>query len=436
MKNCLKGLGVIALSLLVSVSGVNATTATAKINTNACTKVYTNYYFFLEAETSEYMTTNNARTMRNTNIATYKNHFYSTNFNPENVGYGQVNVSRNSYDSADGITSMSLETFYKNVLRASNERNGAYSFGNNNYFFIHDWYKFVAGMPEDGGASLSIANFNYPELMRATMDADTEMVRIDAIRYQNNSTFSVNIARSNYRNFGSAPVRIGNKYSWYLHPAVYYVQYCAEKPVNYNYLEYVGNGANVYNVPAKQTFEAGKYATVSSVVPVNPGYTFVGWSTYPNATTPNYYAGNVVYNSTTLYAVWSKTAQNTYSVVYRANTTDNVANMPDAITKNVGENTTISTVTPVRKGYTFLGWSSVSGATTIESKYNAGSTYTDGKDLVLYAVWKKDSSNNNNNTIENPKTGVEDYILPFGGVTLASLAGFVALKKKKSFLQF
>lgn len=430
MKNCLKGLSVLALSLLVSITGVNAnTTATAKINTSACETVYTNYYFFLEAETDSYMTTNNPRTMRHANIATYKNHFYSTNFNQNNVGYGQIDVSRNSYDSVDGITSMSLQTFYKNVLRASESANGSYSYGNSNYFFIHDWYKFVNGTPENGGNSLSIRNFGYNQLVNATMDADTEMVRIDSIRYQRNSTFSVEVTRSNYRNFGNTPVRINGK-NWYLHPAVYYVQYCSEKAsATLRYVRYYSNGENVTNMPYTETFREYGKAYVSDKTPVRAGYKFNGWNTRANGNGVRYYAGEVLYSDIDLYAQWIPDTTATYSIVYYSNTNDTVTNMPSTQTFVQGTSATISTLTPARKGYTFVNWKTSNGVV-----YKAGETVS--KDLTLYAEWKKNDTNNSGTLPDNPKTGVEDYILPFGGVTLAALAGVVGLKKKKSFLQF
>lgn len=46
--------------------------------------------------------------------------------------------------------------------------------------------------------------------------------------------------------------------------------------------------------------------------------------------------------------------------------------------------------TPTRDGYTFLGWSTSSSSTTAE--YSAGQTITVSGDLVLFAIWQKNTT--------------------------------------------
>ena len=75
-------------------------------------------------------------------------------------------------------------------------------------------------------------------------------------------------------------------------------------------LNYDANGGT--GAPASQTYKAtSEYEkshsfTISSQVPTREGYTFLGWSTNPNATTADRQPGGsiVVTGTTTLYAVW------------------------------------------------------------------------------------------------------------------------------------
>jgi len=59
---------------------------------------------------------------------------------------------------------------------------------------------------------------------------------------------------------------------------------------------------------------------------------------------------------------------------------------PTDQTKYYGTDLTLSSTVPTRSGYTFLGWSSSSTATS--ATYGAGGTYTSNETITLYAVWK------------------------------------------------
>lgn len=211
-------------------------------------------------------------------------------------------------------------------------------------------------------------------------------------------------------------------------------------PIKNNHkLIYDGNAQNVTNVPNTVIFVEGDTLIIDNGIPVRPGYVFLGWNENKNAkkADPNY-AANTKHigkdKDITLYAIWKEKDNNEYSITYLPNTTDVVSNMPSVEVIEIGNNATISTMVPVRTGYKFLGWSTVEGATTPDENYKGGSTYRDGKDLVLYAVWEKENSDAN--LPENPKTGITDYIVPFSSVAIASGAGISILRKKKSFLQF
>lgn len=77
-------------------------------------------------------------------------------------------------------------------------------------------------------------------------------------------------------------------------------------------------------------------------------------------------------------------AKSSYKVSFNAN---EGSGAPSAQTKWYGESLKLSTTKPTRTGYTFLGWSTSSSATS--ATYAAGATYTSNSALSLYAVWKQ-----------------------------------------------
>ena len=98
-----------------------------------------------------------------------------------------------------------------------------------------------------------------------------------------------------------------------------------------------------------------------------------GWSDfYSNSGLP-------VYGSHT-FTVPAKTH---YTVSYNANSGSGA---PSAQTKWHGETLTLSSTKPTRTGYTFLGWSTSSTATS--ATYAAGGSYTANAAATLYAVWR------------------------------------------------
>lgn len=161
---------------------------------------------------------------------------------------------------------------------------------------------------------------------------------------------------------------------------------------------------------------------ISTTKPTRSGYVFLGWSTNSGATTPSYsnpkksYTSDTINvnssstengtNSLTIYAVWRQSSTNpsiAYSVtlVYNANGGTGAPD-PQIIVRddpNVQVSITISTVTPTRSGYSFLGWAKTSSASTPEysnpstsstsSTYyaNVGSESNPDRVVNIYAVW-------------------------------------------------
>lgn len=76
-------------------------------------------------------------------------------------------------------------------------------------------------------------------------------------------------------------------------------------------------------------------------------------------------------------------AWTSYSIKYNAN---GGSGAPGAQTKWKDQTLKLSTTKPTRTGYTFLGWSTSSTATT--ATYSAGGNYTANSAATLYAVWK------------------------------------------------
>lgn len=76
-------------------------------------------------------------------------------------------------------------------------------------------------------------------------------------------------------------------------------------------------------------------------------------------------------------------AWTSYTITYNAN---GGSGAPSSQTKWKGQALTLSSTKPTRTGYSFLGWSTSSTATS--ATYSAGGSYTNDSAATLYAVWK------------------------------------------------
>lgn len=77
-------------------------------------------------------------------------------------------------------------------------------------------------------------------------------------------------------------------------------------------------------------------------------------------------------------------AWTSYTVSYNAN---GGSGAPSSQTKWKDQTLTLSSTKPTRTGYTFLGWSTSSSATS--ATYSAGDSYTANAGVTLYAVWSE-----------------------------------------------
>lgn len=95
----------------------------------------------------------------------------------------------------------------------------------------------------------------------------------------------------------------------------------------------------------------------------------------------------------------------TYTVSYNAN---GGTGAPSSQTKTYGQTLTLSSTKPTRTGYTFLGWSTSSTATS--ATYSAGGSYTANTSATLYAVWQKNPVGIAVNTNNFPDDNFRNYV--------------------------
>lgn len=150
-------------------------------------------------------------------------------------------------------------------------------------------------------------------------------------------------------------------------------------------ISYNANGGSGAPSSHKKWYNESTTLWGSAYNPTRTGYTFDGWNTKANGSGTSYAAGATITAGTnqalTLYAQWSIV---TYTVKYNANAS-NVTGVPSNQTKQYGKTLTLSSTTPKRTGYNFLGWAtSSSGAVA----YKPGGSYTKNAALNLYAKWE------------------------------------------------
>lgn len=133
--------------------------------------------------------------------------------------------------------------------------------------------------------------------------------------------------------------------------------------------------------------------TIPSTVPTRSGYTFLGWSASSNATVAQYQPGSQVgvdhNSSVTLYAVWKLDAT-MHILQFDANGGSGAPSKQSVQVAGTYSMAIPSTV-PTRSGYTFLGWSASSIASSAQYQPGSSISVADNQVLTLYAVWKLDA---------------------------------------------
>ena len=154
---------------------------------------------------------------------------------------------------------------------------------------------------------------------------------------------------------------------------------------------YYANGGS--GAPMEQEKKYGVNLTLSSTVPLRNGYVFTGWNTKEDGSGKKYSPGDIYSENEklNLYAQWKT---NAYTLTYDGNGYSGYSSKVENVVT-----TTIKTNMPNRFGYTFLGWSTNSSATS--ATYTPGSTISLSSNTTLYAVWKsaQSVSAGNSNTV-------------------------------------
>ncbi len=146
------------------------------------------------------------------------------------------------------------------------------------------------------------------------------------------------------------------------------------------------NILNGTNQPENQIKYWTQDLKLTDVIPEKTGYKFLGWSTKTNGNKPEdvEYEGSSMLTSndvTVLYAVWE--LQNC-TLTYDANGGNGG---PEKQNLKYGEKIQIGLTIPMKVGYNFIGWGTLSSDTT--PTYNVGSDYTIYEEnAVLYAIWE------------------------------------------------
>ena len=145
------------------------------------------------------------------------------------------------------------------------------------------------------------------------------------------------------------------------------------------------SGAGGSNVTATKTHDVA--LTLPNSATANgyfskTGYTIVGWSVNADGSTTDFSLGGsyTTEAADTLYPVWEA---NDYTVSYTYNGATGGNSVPDIVYTVDGIQ--VSLPSPTKTGYTFAGWFSNVGLTTLVGA--GGASYTPSDDIRLYAKW-------------------------------------------------
>ena len=305
--NFFKKLLVVATLFMLFGNNVYAVTSSKEIGT--CNEIYTNYYLFLEANTSSFF----SNPVTKTNVGTFENSYFQVDFDTTNVGYGQVKIDTTTSTSDDNITSWSLEDYYRRLLMIGSDN--SYKDGNITYFGHSKWYDEIQNTNNrvERSDHYDVSEKDINTLIKATVDAESEIERESLISNEP-SEMNLKITRS-YNGTGNATGIDSGDYTWYLQPQVYYVRYCKKDTVENKYkVSYDKNTTdNVTNMPEESSHNSNEDATLSNLIPEREGYRFLGWSTniLDNG---NLYKPGEIYTDRkdiTLYAIWQQDAEPT-----------------------------------------------------------------------------------------------------------------------------
>lgn len=145
-------------------------------------------------------------------------------------------------------------------------------------------------------------------------------------------------------------------------------------------ITYYTNGGEGGPTPNVQTKVSGIDYIIPNSKPTKSNSVFLGWSTNPSATTPEYVAGDVYEKDANLnlYAVWTNQMVKIYYNTKGGSIVPTQEKAVGATIKLEG--------TPILVGSTFKGWSTTQTGRIPE--YLPGSDYSENVDKTLYAIWE------------------------------------------------
>ncbi len=160
------------------------------------------------------------------------------------------------------------------------------------------------------------------------------------------------------------------------------------------HVTYNANGGSGSVPTDAQAYNPGDTVTVKFTnLPVMSGYVFLGWGENAAQTVPTYTAQslqtfNIGSTDVTLYAIWEKIADTTYTVTYDAN--GGSGSVPvDSNSYRYNDTVSVKFNTiPTYAGHKFLGWAGTPDASAATYTAGGDTSFRIGKDnVVLYAVW-------------------------------------------------
>lgn len=149
-------------------------------------------------------------------------------------------------------------------------------------------------------------------------------------------------------------------------------------------------GPSSKSVTSSGTYYTFDLSNYSLSEPTRSGYQFLGWGTSPSSTsTTNYFTA---YKSSgyevTAYAIWEQL--NTFYLVFDANGGSGAPSNRTATSSGTYYTFYLSNYslsTPVRSGYTFVGWGTSYSSTVAATSFTA--YQSSGCSVTAYAIWEK-----------------------------------------------
>lgn len=166
-----------------------------------------------------------------------------------------------------------------------------------------------------------------------------------------------------------------------------------------------GNSVNLNTFGTKSSSGSGSFTGTYSISG-NGSATKTITVTFKNFNDDNGKSATKTVSFTVTVPAWTS-----YTISYNTN---KGSGAPSSQTKWKDQTLTLSSTKPTRTGYSFLGWSTSSSATT--ATYSAGGSYTANASATLYAVWKANTYTITYNA--NGGTGAPSNQTKTYGVTL------------------